>query len=70
MITNVASIQRLAYLGAALLFIFSLRGLSTPDDTLFAAHYRPIKIKPRGRPRAGGGNWLRSGASQADCCNR
>ena len=29
MIANVASIQRLAYLGAALLFIFSLRGLST-----------------------------------------
>jgi H+-translocating NAD(P) transhydrogenase subunit beta len=31
MITNVASIQRLAYLGAALLFIFSLRGLSTQE---------------------------------------
>jgi NAD(P) transhydrogenase subunit beta len=31
MIDNVASIQRLAYLGAALLFIFSLRGLSTQE---------------------------------------
>ncbi len=32
MIANVASIQRLAYLGAALLFIFSLRGLSTQES--------------------------------------
>jgi NAD(P) transhydrogenase subunit beta len=31
MIANVASVQRLAYLGAALLFIFSLRGLSTQE---------------------------------------
>jgi NAD(P) transhydrogenase subunit beta len=31
MIDNLASIQRLAYLGAALLFIFSLRGLSTQE---------------------------------------
>ena len=31
MIENLASIQRLAYLGAALLFIFSLRGLSTQE---------------------------------------
>ncbi len=31
MIASVASIQRLAYLGAALLFIFSLRGLSTQE---------------------------------------
>jgi hypothetical protein len=26
------------------------------DDTLFAAHFRPVKIKPRGRPRAAGGS--------------
>jgi NAD(P) transhydrogenase subunit beta len=31
MIGSIASIQRLAYLGAALLFIFSLRGLSTQE---------------------------------------
>jgi NAD(P) transhydrogenase subunit beta len=31
MIASLASIQRLAYLGAALLFIFSLRGLSTQE---------------------------------------
>jgi hypothetical protein len=26
------------------------------DDTLFAAHFRPVKVRPRGRPRANAGN--------------
>jgi uncharacterized protein DUF2442 len=26
------------------------------DDTLFAAHFRPVKIRPRGRPRAAVGD--------------
>jgi len=26
------------------------------DDTLFAAHFRPVKVRPRGRPRADAGH--------------